>query len=99
MEAIVDPANKDLVHHMEIFHCQHSQATPFDGECSSSMRPRESKSCSRVIAAWAMGEGVGTSREGKREREREREREAERENEREEIETEAERERERVSRL
>ncbi|CAD6189154.1 unnamed protein product [Caenorhabditis auriculariae] len=57
MDAVVQPGNEHLVHHMEIFLCLENDVQPFSGNCNDPNKPKASRSCSHVIAAWAMGEG------------------------------------------
>ncbi|KAL3115775.1 hypothetical protein niasHT_007780 [Heterodera trifolii] len=52
-EAIISPGNAKFVHHFEVFHCQ-QKTRPFTGDCSED-KPLEARSCSKVLAAWAMG--------------------------------------------
>ncbi|KAF2366641.1 Copper type II ascorbate-dependent monooxygenase N-terminal [Trinorchestia longiramus] len=50
--------NKDIVHHMEVFHCEYppeKQVPLYQGPCHAADRPREIDACKRVLAAWAMG--------------------------------------------
>ncbi|XP_021938401.1 dopamine beta-hydroxylase [Zootermopsis nevadensis] len=57
-EAVIQPGNEALVHHMEVFHCEapHTQIMPdYQGPCFSVERPEVTKVCKRVLAAWAMG--------------------------------------------
>uniref|UniRef100_A0A1I7X4N1 Cu2_monooxygen domain-containing protein n=1 Tax=Heterorhabditis bacteriophora TaxID=37862 RepID=A0A1I7X4N1_HETBA len=57
MAAIIQDGNQHLVHHMEVFQCQSDDQEEFSGNCNDRNKPIQSKSCSHVIAAWAMGEG------------------------------------------
>ncbi|TKR81483.1 hypothetical protein L596_015346 [Steinernema carpocapsae] len=60
IEANVSPGSEHIVHHMEIFHCAdpgNGRIGTFNGNCNDPSKPRESKSCSKVLAAWAMGAG------------------------------------------
>ncbi|KAK0406278.1 hypothetical protein QR680_018475 [Steinernema hermaphroditum] len=60
IEANVSPGNEHIVHHMEIFHCAdpgNGYIPIFNGNCNDPNKPKESKSCSKVLAAWAMGAG------------------------------------------
>uniref|UniRef100_A0AC35TVU4 DOMON domain-containing protein n=1 Tax=Rhabditophanes sp. KR3021 TaxID=114890 RepID=A0AC35TVU4_9BILA len=57
-KAKVTKGNEHLVHHMEVFTCIGS--TPdskldYEGSCTSRKRPIESRKCSKVIGAWALG--------------------------------------------
>ncbi|XP_037080255.1 dopamine beta-hydroxylase-like [Pollicipes pollicipes] len=57
-EAVVEKANEDLVHHMEVFHCEApvSETIPsYQGPCHAPDRPPAIDKCKRVLAAWAMG--------------------------------------------
>jgi dopamine beta-monooxygenase len=52
----IQSGNEELVHHMEVFHCLTDasvQIPLYAGVCDNS--PFETKVCSRVIGAWAMG--------------------------------------------
>lgn len=60
MHAVVQPGNEHLVHHMQIFLCQTDDQIEYSGSCNTI--PKKSASCSHVIAAWAMGEGVNQHR-------------------------------------
>nr|UYF12138.1 tyramine beta-hydroxylase [Penaeus vannamei] len=54
----IQRGNEDIVHHMEVFHCEHPpdfQVPLYQGPCHSPDRPREIDACKRVLAAWAMG--------------------------------------------
>lgn len=51
----------DLVHHMEVFHCETDPTVEiplYNGDCD--MLPKEAKVCSKVIALWAMGASTFT---------------------------------------
>ncbi|GLG99738.1 Tyramine beta-hydroxylase [Gryllus bimaculatus] len=57
-EAVIQPGNEALVHHMEVFHCEApaGEAVPaYDGPCFAAERPAPTQVCKRVLAAWAMG--------------------------------------------
>lgn len=58
-EAIIDGhMSSSLVHHMEIFHCEgqsDAELPNYSGECVDSKKPRGLETCSKVLAAWAMG--------------------------------------------
>lgn len=56
MEPYITPGNEHLVHHMEVFICR-DEVEEWNGNCNDPKKPAKSKSCSHVIAAWAMGEG------------------------------------------
>ncbi|CAB3410274.1 unnamed protein product [Caenorhabditis bovis] len=56
MEAYVEKGNEHLVHHMEVFLCR-DRVREWSGDCNDPRKPPNSKSCSHVIGAWAMGEG------------------------------------------
>ena len=60
-EAIINGhMSKSLVHHMEIFHCEspnNLELPYYSGECKDSKKPKGLETCSKVIAAWAMGAG------------------------------------------
>lgn len=49
---------ENILHHFEVFHCQ-KPVSQFSGFCTDSYsKPKNAKSCSKVIAAWAMGAQV-----------------------------------------
>lgn len=57
-EAVIQPGNEALVHHMEVFHCEAPSTLTmpeYQGPCFSQERPEVTKVCKRVLAAWAMG--------------------------------------------
>ena len=57
-EAVIQPGNEALVHHIEVFHCEapSTHTMPeYQGPCFSHERPEVTKVCKRVLAAWAMG--------------------------------------------
>lgn len=58
-EAIINGhKSKSLVHHMEVFHCEvppDVHLPNYSGECVDSKKPRGLETCSKVLAAWAMG--------------------------------------------
>ncbi|CAI2343593.1 unnamed protein product [Caenorhabditis sp. 36 PRJEB53466] len=56
MEPYITPGNEHLVHHMEVFICR-DEVEEWSGSCNDAKKPAKAKSCSHVIAAWAMGEG------------------------------------------
>uniref|UniRef100_A0A1I7U4N9 DOMON domain-containing protein n=1 Tax=Caenorhabditis tropicalis TaxID=1561998 RepID=A0A1I7U4N9_9PELO len=56
MEPYITPGNEHLVHHMEVFMCR-DEVEEWNGNCNDPKKPAKAKSCSHVIAAWAMGEG------------------------------------------
>jgi len=61
-EAVIQNGSEQLVHHMELFHCEVGATValpPWDGPCADPQLPEPLKACKRVIAAWAMGAGVG----------------------------------------
>uniref|UniRef100_A0A6A7FUT6 Dopamine beta-hydroxylase-like n=3 Tax=Hirondellea gigas TaxID=1518452 RepID=A0A6A7FUT6_9CRUS len=54
----IEEKNKDIVHHMEVFHCEHPPhvVVPlYTGPCDAEDRPSETDACKRVLSAWAMG--------------------------------------------
>ncbi|XP_047490097.1 dopamine beta-hydroxylase-like [Penaeus chinensis] len=54
----IQRGNEDIVHHMEVFHCEYPpdfQVPLYQGPCHSPDRPREINACKKVLAAWAMG--------------------------------------------
>lgn len=67
-EAVIEPGNEHVVHHMELFNCAtttteqrhqldqlYNSQGGWSGHCSSSSRPPATEPCRRVILAWAMG--------------------------------------------
>jgi dopamine beta-monooxygenase len=62
IEADITKGNEHLVHHMEVYHCTkptHTDHIPlYNGWCNAPNKPRETKGCSQVIGAWAMGASV-----------------------------------------
>nr|BAO52001.1 tyramine beta-hydroxylase [Gryllus bimaculatus] len=57
-EAVIQPGNEALVHHMEVFHCEApagEEVPGYDGPCFAAERPAPTQVCKRVLAAWAMG--------------------------------------------
>ncbi|VDL69391.1 unnamed protein product [Nippostrongylus brasiliensis] len=57
MNPYVTKGNENLVHHMEIFLCQDDDQEEYNGNCDNLAASPAARSCSHVIAAWAMGEG------------------------------------------
>ncbi|WKY17182.1 hypothetical protein Q1695_001644 [Nippostrongylus brasiliensis] len=57
MNPYVTKGNENLVHHMEIFLCQDDDQDEYNGNCDNLAASPAARSCSHVIAAWAMGEG------------------------------------------
>lgn len=60
-EAIINEHNKDIVHHMELFHCEvdvEKELPPWNGLCHDPNMPESLEQCKRVTAAWAYGAGV-----------------------------------------
>ncbi|VDO70279.1 unnamed protein product [Heligmosomoides polygyrus] len=57
MNPYVKEGNENLVHHMEIFLCETDDQQESSGNCNNLAMSPEARSCSHVIAAWAMGEG------------------------------------------
>ncbi|KAL7645712.1 UNVERIFIED_CONTAM: hypothetical protein RMT77_002589 [Armadillidium vulgare] len=54
----IEKGNEDVVHHMEVFHCEHPhnfEVPLYQGPCHTDSRPKEIDACKRVLAAWAMG--------------------------------------------
>lgn len=56
IDPVIEAGNEMYVHHMEVFLCS-DEVKEYSGNCNSDVKPSASKSCSHVIAAWAMGEG------------------------------------------
>lgn len=53
--------NEDLVHHMEVFHCNteaNVEIPMYNGDCDN--LPEQAKVCSKVISLWAMGASIFT---------------------------------------
>lgn len=60
-ESVIQTGNEQLVHHMELFHCEvnSSQEMPeYNGPCAGPKVPPILSKCRKVIAAWAMGATV-----------------------------------------
>ncbi|KAK6753159.1 hypothetical protein RB195_012639 [Necator americanus] len=53
----IKKGNENLVHHMEIFRCETDYEEEYSGYCDGLTMSATARSCSHVIAAWAMGEG------------------------------------------
>lgn len=54
-------SNEDIVHHMEVFHCETDvdvEIPLYNGDCNQ--LPEEAKICNRVISLWAMGANAFT---------------------------------------
>lgn len=66
-EAVIEPANEHVVHHMELFNCANLSPSQADslaklhesggwaGDCDQPGRPKATLVCKRVVMAWAMG--------------------------------------------
>ncbi|XP_063846631.1 dopamine beta-hydroxylase-like isoform X3 [Scylla paramamosain] len=55
---VIEAGNEDLVHHMELFHCEYPPEVTvpkYQGPCAAPDRAPEIDACKRVLAAWAMG--------------------------------------------
>lgn len=66
-EAVIEEGNEDLVHHMEVFHCEvdvTEELPDYQGPCADENKPPILEHCKRVIAAWAMGAEVIKHRVG-----------------------------------
>lgn len=53
--------NEDIVHHMEVFHCEtdvDAEIPLYNGDCEQ--LPEAAKICNRVISLWAMGASAFT---------------------------------------
>jgi dopamine beta-monooxygenase len=59
--AVITPGNEHIVHHMELFHCRENPGESYSGHCDNHDKPKKAKSCSKVLAAWAMGAEVNIS--------------------------------------
>lgn len=60
-EAVINEQNRDIVHHMELFHCEvntENELPPWNGLCHDSNMPKSLEQCKRVTAAWAYGADV-----------------------------------------
>jgi len=61
---VIDHDNQDVVHHMEVYHCENSgdetirSMIMYDGRCTAENLPDSIKQCRRVVGAWAMGAEV-----------------------------------------
>lgn len=64
-EADIQKGNEAFVHHMEVFHCEVSDADvklpDWNKACSDPTKPKILENCKRVLAAWAMGAGVSVT--------------------------------------
>uniref|UniRef100_T1J167 DOMON domain-containing protein n=1 Tax=Strigamia maritima TaxID=126957 RepID=T1J167_STRMM len=57
-EAVIQPGNEALVHHMELFHCQipvTQKMDDYNAACTAESKPPHYEACKKVLAAWAMG--------------------------------------------
>ncbi|KAG0710175.1 Dopamine beta-hydroxylase [Chionoecetes opilio] len=55
---VIEAGNEDVVHHMELFHCEYPPGVTvpkYQGPCAAPDRAPEIDACKRVLAAWAMG--------------------------------------------
>ena len=60
-EGNIQPGNEQLVHHIEVYHCQvdpNEDLPAWDGSCFDKNMPEILLKCKKVISAWAMGAGV-----------------------------------------
>lgn len=54
-------SNEDVVHHMEVFHCEtdvDEEIPLYNGDCEQ--LPEAAKVCNRVVSLWAMGASAFT---------------------------------------
>ncbi|KAL5011858.1 hypothetical protein ScPMuIL_010409 [Solemya velum] len=57
-EGLIQNGNENLVHHMEVFHCEVGEKNtvpPYNGPGMAEGKPPELEACRNVIGAWAMG--------------------------------------------
>ncbi|XP_055353897.1 dopamine beta-hydroxylase-like [Paramacrobiotus metropolitanus] len=57
-ESAIQEGNEDLVHHIEVFHCEIPTGihiSEWEGDCDDGSAPKDMDYCKRVIGAWAMG--------------------------------------------
>ncbi|XP_072176978.1 dopamine beta-hydroxylase-like [Diadema setosum] len=57
-EVVVSEGNEDLVHHIEVYHCDvpaDVEVPLYQGPCDERPVDSSSRACSQVIGAWAMG--------------------------------------------
>ena len=60
-EGVIQEGNGNLVHHVEVFHCEVSADHPiifYNGPGEAEGMPSELEFCRKVIGAWAMGASV-----------------------------------------
>lgn len=60
-EGVIQKGNENLVHHMEVFHCEvpaDEIVRHFNGPGISEGSPEGLAACRKVIGAWAMGASV-----------------------------------------
>uniref|UniRef100_T1IHN6 DOMON domain-containing protein n=1 Tax=Strigamia maritima TaxID=126957 RepID=T1IHN6_STRMM len=59
-EAVIQPGNEALVHHIELFHCEipaTQNMDDYNAACTHEYRPPHYETCRKVLVAWAMGAG------------------------------------------
>uniref|UniRef100_T1IHN5 DOMON domain-containing protein n=1 Tax=Strigamia maritima TaxID=126957 RepID=T1IHN5_STRMM len=57
-EAVIQPGNEALVHHIELFHCEipvTQHLNDYKAACTAEYKPPHYEACKKVLAAWAMG--------------------------------------------
>ena len=63
-EPVKTPETADVLHHMEVFHCDSAdpdEAFPlWSGPCGDPSAPEKLSRCKKVLAAWAIGAGPFT---------------------------------------
>ncbi|XP_078044761.1 tyramine beta hydroxylase isoform X2 [Augochlora pura] len=55
---VIQTGSEHLVHHIEVFQCigpADLEIPMYDGPCDGADRPKETQTCKKVLAAWAMG--------------------------------------------
>ena len=58
---VVSEGNEDLVHHIEVYHCDVAAGVElplYQGPCDERPADSPTQACSQVIGAWAMGAEV-----------------------------------------
>jgi hypothetical protein len=63
-EGVIQSGHENLVHHMEVFHCEvkaNEIIRFFNGPGLAEGKPPELEACRKVIGAWAMGATVCTT--------------------------------------
>ena len=63
-EGYIMKGNEDLVHHIEVFHCEvgpNEKVPYYNGPGLAEGKPKGLEVCRKVIGAWAMGASVSLS--------------------------------------